>query len=136
MNSLLPQHSGGLPYWLLLTSAASLFNTIVCFTSNELGRRLYQGPTATDQSTPLSARLFGTWTFLACVIRTYAAYQIESKDIFVIALWTYAIALTHFCTECWVYRTMKMGKELLPSFAIALGTMLWMLVQWEYYVAK
>ncbi|KAH6663077.1 Erg28-like protein, partial [Halenospora varia] len=132
---LLPQHHGVLPYWLLLTSAASLFHTVACFTSNDLGRHLYQGPAAASQTTPLSTRLFGTWTFLAFVIRTCAAYQIGSKDVYALALSTYAIVLAHFCTECWVYRTMVMGRELVPSFAIASMTTLWMLVQWEYYTA-
>ena len=34
---------------------------------------------AKDQVTPLAARLFGTYTFMAGIVRLIACYQIENK---------------------------------------------------------
>lgn len=85
--------------------------------------------------TALSSRLFGTWTLLSAVARGYAAYNIGSKEIYAIAFSTYAIALVHFGSEWLVYKTMTMRKGLLPSFAVASITTIWMAVQRGYYAA-
>ncbi|CAG8956437.1 hypothetical protein HYFRA_00003821 [Hymenoscyphus fraxineus] len=130
MSSLLPAHSGLLPYWLLFTSAAGIFNTIACYTSPELGRRLYQGSAARKQVTDLSTRLFGTWTVLSVVVRTYAAYNLDNKEVYAITLFTYAIVSGFFASEWLVYKTVKPGKEIAPTFAVATISLTWMLVQW------
>lgn len=122
MAALLPSHDGFLPYWLLLvssssgmvknielnihslqTSAASPFNIIACYASPETGRQIYQGPASAVEGTPLSARLFWAWKFLAAVVRTYAAYSIGDRGIYVVALSTYMLALGHFTSEWLVY---------------------------------
>jgi Erg28 like protein len=68
-------------------------------------------------------------------VRAYAAYNIGSKEVYVIAFSTYAIALAHFGSECLVYKTMTMRSGLLPSFAVASVTTIWMAVQRGYYIA-
>ena len=77
--------------------------------------------------------MFGTWIFLSCVVRLYAAYRIDVKEIYVLALWTFVIALAHFGSEWLIYRTMTKGK-LVPMLAVAGGSIFWMLMQWEFYV--
>lgn len=117
------------------TSAASIFNTVTCYTSTNTARRTYHGPASAAQLTDLSARLFGTWTLLATVVRTYAAYGISNPDLYTIAFWTYVIALAHYSSEWLVYRTVSMRKGLAVPFAVASTSTFWMWAQWSYYAA-
>lgn len=156
MTSLLPAQEGLLPYWLLLvssfqnaipsrklpsinrnisqTSATSILNTITCYTSKDFIHLTYQGPAASTEVTSLSTPLFGTWMLLSSVIHTYAAYNLDDKGIYAIALSTYAIALAHFSSEWLGYKTMSMGKGLATPFAVASLTTFWMLSQSGYYI--
>src|SRR5689334_377421 len=54
---------------------------------------------ARDQVSPLAARLFGTYTFMAGIIRFYACYQLENPAMYQLAMWTHVIAAIHFTTE-------------------------------------
>ena len=153
MASLLPSHDGLLPYWLLFVSSNSynqatsmkllihrqisslaLFNTVQNYRDKSHTLRTYEGAVAASQVTDFSARMFGTWTFLSCVVRLYAAYRIDVKEVYMLALWTFVIALGQFGSEWLIYGTMKMGKGLVPVLVVAGGSIIWMLVQWNYYV--
>lgn len=115
------------------TSGASIFATATCYTSEDVGQRTYQGPTAARQVTALSTRTFGTWTLLSSAIRAYAAYDISNKGVYAVAFTTFAIALAHFSSEWLVYRTMTMRKGLLPPLTVASITTIWMIAQRGYY---
>lgn len=78
--------------------------------------------------------MFGTWTFLSCVVRLYAAYRIDVKEVYVLALWSFVIALVHFGSEFLFYGTMKAGKGLVPVLVVAGVSVSWMLMQWDFYV--
>lgn len=121
---------------LFKTAGISAFKTASSFSSEDLGRRSYRGPASGRQVTALSSRLFGTWTLLTAVVRTYAAYNVGNKEVYAIAFSTYAIALMHFSSEWLVYKTMTMGRGLLPAFTVALITPIWMAGQWGYYTAS
>ena len=87
-----------------------------------------------DAVNHLSSRTFGTWTFLASIIRLYAAYNISNPLMYQLALWTYVIALAHFASEWLVFGTAKMGKGLIGPLCVSSGTLVWMLLQWEVYL--
>ncbi|KAG7119667.1 Ergosterol biosynthetic protein 28 like [Verticillium longisporum] len=78
---------------------------------------------ATDQVTPLAARLFATWTLLAAVVRMYAAYHLEHAHMYDLVLWTYVVALGHFLSEMLVFKTVKFGAPdlVLWTYVVALG---------------
>ncbi|TVY25695.1 Ergosterol biosynthetic protein [Lachnellula hyalina] len=118
-----------------MTSAASVFNTVACYTSPAIARRTYQGPAARAEATPLSARLFGTWTLLASIVRAYAAYNIDDKGIYAVALSTYALALAHFTSESLLYKTMSFANGLAVPFSVASLTLVWMVTQSSHYTA-
>lgn len=84
--------------------------------------------------TPLSARTFGTWTAITAVVRLYAAYHIQIPVMYELALWTFGVAWAHFMSEWLVFKTTKMGSGLLGPFAVSTGTLIWMWLQWDYYV--
>ncbi|KAI0975038.1 hypothetical protein F4678DRAFT_360049 [Xylaria arbuscula] len=88
----------------------------------------------TDQVTPLAARLFGTYTFLAAIVRIYASYNLHIAPIYNIAVWTYVVALFHFGSEWAVYRTAYLGPPILFPFFFATVGITWMLSQYNFYV--
>ncbi|EAT79072.1 hypothetical protein SNOG_13625 [Parastagonospora nodorum SN15] len=84
MSFLLPSTPGLLPKWLLFTAIVSVGNSIQAYSTLAFTSRVYNPtsidppPTTPKHVTALSSRTFGTWTFLAAVIRMYAAYNIEN----------------------------------------------------------
>lgn len=78
--------------------------------------------------------MYGTWTFLSFIVRVYAAYHIDVQEVYVMALWTFFVALGHFSLEWLVFRTMKPGKGLWPVLITAIGTPVWMSMQYDFYV--
>ena len=88
----------------------------------------------TNPVTPLSARTFGTWTFLASIIRLYAAYHIHDPVIYQISLWTYIVALSHFTSEWLIFGTAKLNAGLAAPVVVASGSLAWMLTVWDAYV--
>ena len=118
-----------------------IFNSIQSYTDLNLTRRVYAGLSPDMQLqqyanpvTPLSARTFGTWTFLASIVRLYAAYHIENPAIYQMALWTFIIALTHFTSEWLIFRTAKLNAGLAAPILVASGSLCWMLTVWKGYI--
>ncbi|CAL8582396.1 ergosterol biosynthesis protein [Xanthoria parietina] len=132
--SMLPESSGLLPYWLLVVVAFSVLNTVQCYNSVHFARRTFNGPTAAAEVTPFAGRLFGSWSFLSGLVRLYAAYHINDKHLYFLALSTYCIVLTHFAGELLVYGTLKLGKGLAPPLFVATTSVVWMITQWSFYV--
>jgi hypothetical protein len=66
----------------LQTAVISVFNSVQAYSTLALTSRVYNPssidppPKVPKHVTGLSSRTFGTWTFLAAVIRLYAAYNI------------------------------------------------------------
>ncbi|KAL2258409.1 hypothetical protein VTK26DRAFT_8289 [Humicola hyalothermophila] len=89
---------------------------------------------AKDQVSPLAARLFGTYTFMAGIIRFYASYQLENPGMYQLALWTHIIAAVHFTTEMAVFKTIRFSGPQAFPFAAAYGGIAWMLLQYSHYV--
>lgn len=149
--TILPEHSGFLPYWLLVVRsiplpssvntehgtqvfAFSVLNTTQCYSSSSFARRTFDGPASAAEVTPLASRLFGSWSLLSGLVRLYAAYNIHDKNLYFLALCTYVIVLSHFAGELLVYGTMKIGKGLAAPLFVATTSVVWMLTQWSFYV--
>jgi len=126
----------------------SVANSIQAYTTLKFTRRVYSGTASSSPSsqahaypdnspvTPLSARTFGTWTFLSSIIRLYAAYHINDPVVYQLALWTYAVAGWHFGSEWLIYGTAGWGAGLAGPVFVSSGSMAWMLWCWEEYVGK
>ncbi len=149
--AILPEHSGLLPYWLLVVWSIisssgveaelfmqvvgfSVLNTVQCYRSSGFARRTFDGPASATEVTPFAGRLFGSWSFLSGLVRFYAAYNIHSEHLYRLTLCTYLIVLSHFAGELLIYGTMKVGKGLTPSLFVATTSVFWMLTQWSFYV--
>ncbi|KAH8597350.1 ergosterol 28 [Bisporella sp. PMI_857] len=146
----LPQHEGILPKWLLFVSIISIANSIQAYTTLTYTARVYSenpSPSSTPSKakpvtplapnstvTPLQARTFGTWTVIQSLVRLSAAYNISNGEIYKLAYGTYLVALLHFGAEWKVFGTAKWGAPLAGPVIIASGTLVWMAMQWNFYV--
>lgn len=145
-------------------SAISIGNCVQAYTTLHFSRRVYNGrfvrnsklppaspsfnpddsinklvpdqanPNATDQLTPLAGRLFGTWTLITCIVRCYAAYNLHLGPVYDIAIWTYVIALGHFGSELFIFKSMTFGVPQLFPFCMASCALIWMPMVKDYYV--
>jgi hypothetical protein len=89
---------------------------------------------AKDQVTPLAARLFGVYTFMAGLIRFYASYELENKLLYQLAIWTHVVAAIHFTSETLAYKTIRFSGPQIFPFMAAYGGLLWMTLQYNHYV--
>lgn len=146
----LPPFEGLLPKWLVFVSSPVLFplllllltliqvsavsalNSLQAYSSADYTSKLYTNGSVACE--PLSGRLFGTWTFLSAVIRMTAAYNITNPVAYDLAIWTYAIALTHFVGELVLGNASLKGRFLSPLI-VASSSVAWMLTQREAYLA-
>lgn len=69
--------------------------------------------------TPLSGRLFGVWNFASAVIRLYGAYNIHDKVAYELCMWSFVIALGHFISETFVYKTARLGPGMISPLIVA-----------------
>ncbi|TVY54044.1 Ergosterol biosynthetic protein 28 [Lachnellula cervina] len=146
LTSYLPQHEGLLPKWLLFVSVISVGNSIQAYLTTAYSAQVYLGPvnsskpaTAYDPApnspvTPLSSRTFGTWTLIQSLVRLYAAYYIDIAPIYQMAFLTYLVAWGHFVSEWQVFGTARLGKGLLGPLVVSTASLVWMFVQWGFYV--
>ncbi|KAF8415016.1 Erg28-like protein [Boletus edulis BED1] len=129
----LPQTEGLLPKWQLIVATMAIFNTVQNFATLTLTRRLYTGVAPTS-ITELHARTFAAWTLTSAVVRGYAAYNIHTKVIYDMALFTYLIAFAHFTSELFIFRTAKFNLPVLGPVIVSTASLVWMLQQYDFYV--
>lgn len=132
-------YGGYLPHWLLFISVVLLFNSVQTYSKDlTLTRRVYETQASSvdagPQVTHLSARTFGTWTFVASIVRLYAAYNIGNRAVYELAQVTFFIAGLHFGSEWLVFRTCKFGKGLLGPLVVSTTSLIWMYRFKLYYL--
>ncbi|KAI9888067.1 MAG: ergosterol biosynthesis protein [Watsoniomyces obsoletus] len=132
MNAYLPQHEGLLPGWILFLSAISLFNSIQAYSTMKPTKRVYSA--RPDLVTPLSTRTFGTWTLASAIVRIYAAYNFSDPHMYHLAFAMVAIAFGHFMSEWLFFRTTNWGAGLAGPILMSSGTLVWMILKWDFYV--
>jgi Erg28 like protein len=117
-------------------SAVSVANSIQSYSTLVYTQRVYTGAKGAKTSpvNELSARTFGTWTFLASVVRLFAAYYISDPQIYQIAFCSYAVAFAHFLSEWLIFKTTTWGAGLVGPIFVSSGTLVWMYMQWDFYV--
>lgn len=122
---------GFLPGWLFFISSVSLFNSVQCYFSTDLTKKVYSQ--ATD-ITPISVRTFGTWTLITSVVRLYGAWYPNIEPIYQLTLASFIVANLHFNIEWLVYKNCKFDKGLLGPFLVSTVSIIWMVYQYDHYV--
>ncbi|KAJ3515485.1 hypothetical protein NLJ89_g1722 [Agrocybe chaxingu] len=145
----LPKTAGWLAYWQLLVATTAVFNTVQNFVTLKFTRRVYNNvPSATGTRlsphtplltqeipvTALQARTFAVWTLTSAIIRAYAAYNINNKNIYDMAFFTYLIAFGHFSSELFIFRTCKLGPGVISPVIVSTTSLIWMFTQYDFYV--
>lgn len=129
-----------MPKWLLFVALISTANSLQAYTTLTFTSRVYNPtpidppPTTPKHVTALSSRTFGTWTLLTSLVRLYAAYHINEPAMYQLAMWTYGVAWLHFMSEWLVFGTTRWGRPLAGPVLVANGSLIWMLLQWGWYV--
>ncbi|SNX83079.1 related to ERG28 - involved in synthesis of ergosterol [Melanopsichium pennsylvanicum] len=123
---------GLLPRWLLVVATMAALNGASNILNPDASVKVYSS--AGGQITPLSARLFGVWNFASAVIRYYAAYNIHDKVAYELCMWSFVIALAHFISETFVFKTAKMGPGIISPLIVASSSLAAMYAHYRSYV--
>ncbi|KAF4552946.1 Erg28-like protein [Elsinoe fawcettii] len=146
INLYIPEPEGLLPKWIMLVGTISIVNSLQAYQSLAPTQKVYAGPQpstsgvpantlkSTSPVTPLSARTFGTWTFITGIVRIYAAHLINQKAWYEIAMYTFAVAWGHFVSEWLVFKTVRLNAGSAGPLCVATGSLVWMWAQKDFYV--
>jgi hypothetical protein len=78
-------------------------------------------------------RNFGSWTLLGCILRLYAAYNIQNRQLYDVTLWSVVIGFLYFFLEWVVFGISVPGRR--RGLIITMGTCIWMLLQRKHYTS-
>ncbi|KPP56730.1 hypothetical protein Z043_125622, partial [Scleropages formosus] len=76
----------------------------------------------------LQARTFGIWTFLSSIIRCACAVDIQNRTLYHITLWTFVMALGHFLSEAFIYKTAPLTIGVMAPLIVASFSIVGMLI--------
>lgn len=157
MASLLPQHDGLLPYYLLWVSihttspivsrktlhlsthkihhltlqasVSALIHSTACYLApTTTSMRLFSGPSAPPSKPHLLARTYGMKNIYTGLIRGYAAYHISNPQVYELAALTFVGVLVFNSLEVLVFRTERPREFAWPLVMAGVGVG-WMWVQ-------
>uniref|UniRef100_A0A8C2ZVX1 Ergosterol biosynthesis 28 homolog n=1 Tax=Cyclopterus lumpus TaxID=8103 RepID=A0A8C2ZVX1_CYCLU len=104
--------------WLLMVSLIAMGNTVQSFRDHSfLSEKLYTG--TPEFVNGLQARTFGIWTLLSSIIRCSCAIDIQNKTLYHITLWTFVLALGHFLSEAFIYKTAPLTIGVMAPLIVA-----------------
>ena len=67
-------------------------------------------------------------------MRCYASYNLHLAPVYNIAIWTYVVALGHFTSEIFIFKTMGLGFPQLLPLTLATTALIWMPLVKDFYV--
>ncbi|KAG8514266.1 putative ergosterol biosynthetic protein 28, partial [Galemys pyrenaicus] len=117
--------------WLFMVSIITMGSSLQCFQDHTfLYEKLYT--VRPDLVNGLYARIFGVWTLLSSVVRCLCAINIHNKPLYYITIWTFVIALGHFLSELFIYKTVTLTNGILALLFVASFSTLGMLAGLRY----
>ncbi|RXN26171.1 putative ergosterol biosynthetic 28 [Labeo rohita] len=131
--------------WLLMVSVIAVGNTMQSFRDHSfLSEKLYTGTpdygqdphviTITFILNGLQARTFGIWTLLSSIIRCACAIDIQNRTLYHITLWTFVLALGHFLSEAFIYKTAPLTIGVMAPLIVASFSIVGMLIGFQCIV--
>ncbi|XP_006632265.1 ergosterol biosynthetic protein 28 homolog [Lepisosteus oculatus] len=116
--------------WLVMVSVIAVGNTVQSFRDHSfLSEKLYTG--SPEFVNGLQARTFGIWTLLSSIIRCACAVDIQNKTLYHITLWTFVVALGHFLSEVFVYKTALLTIGIMAPLIVASFSIVGMLIGFQ-----
>jgi hypothetical protein len=89
-----------------------------------------------DKIAALAGRLFGTYTFIAGLLRGYGAYCIEDRVAYQLALWGYIVAAVHFTSETIIFKAIRSTTPPVSPLIVSYSGVLWMVLQYRHYTSS
>ncbi|XP_034051037.1 probable ergosterol biosynthetic protein 28 [Thalassophryne amazonica] len=118
--------------WLVMVSVIAMGNTVQSFRDHSfLSEKLYTG--MPEFVNGLQARTFGIWTLLSSIIRCACAIDIQNRMLYHITLWTFVLALGHFLSEAFVYKTAPLTIGVMAPLIVAGFSVFGMLIGFQYF---
>ncbi|XP_069574678.1 ergosterol biosynthetic protein 28 homolog isoform X1 [Brachyistius frenatus] len=116
--------------WLLMVSVIAMGNTVQSFRDHSfLSEKLYTGTPGFVNG--LQARTFGIWTLLSSIIRCACAIDIQNRTLYHITLWTFVLALGHFLSEAFIYKTAPLTIGVMAPLIVASFSIVAMLIGFQ-----
>ncbi|KAK6481400.1 putative ergosterol biosynthetic protein 28 isoform X1 [Huso huso] len=116
--------------WLVIVSVIALGNSVQSFRDHSfLSEKLYTG--MPEFVNGLQARTFGIWTLLSSVIRCACAADIQNKTLYHITLGTFVLALGHFLSEAFIYKTAPLTIGVMAPLIVASVSIVGMLIGFQ-----
>jgi len=123
-----------LKIWLIFIAFLSIIGTIVgSIDPNQI--KFYQFPGNPAEVTAFAGRLFGAWTFLACIVRLICAFHLNEKGIYLATQCTFIIALIFYGFEILFSGNTTIDRAITPLIIASTST-IWMFVSKSHYVGK
>uniref|UniRef100_A0AAV2JCM6 Ergosterol biosynthetic protein 28 n=1 Tax=Knipowitschia caucasica TaxID=637954 RepID=A0AAV2JCM6_KNICA len=122
--------------WLVMVSVIAMGNTVQSFRDHSfLSEKLYTGAPEYDDIfltvNGLQARTFGIWTLLSSIIRCTCAIDIQNRTLYHITLWTFVLALGHFVSEAFIYKTAPLTIGVMAPLIVASFSIIGMLIGYQ-----
>ncbi|XP_060789141.1 ergosterol biosynthetic protein 28 homolog isoform X2 [Neoarius graeffei] len=116
--------------WLVMVSVIALGNTIHSFHDHSfLSEKLYTGKP--ELVNGLQARTFGIWTLLSSVVRCACVLDIQNRTLYHVTLWTFVLALGHFLSEAFIYKTAELTIGVIAPLFVAGFSIVGMLIGFQ-----
>ncbi|XP_077476845.1 ergosterol biosynthetic protein 28 homolog isoform X1 [Stigmatopora argus] len=118
--------------WLVMVSVIAMGNTVQSFRDHSfLSEKLYTG--TPEFVNGLQARTFGIWTLLSSIIRCACAIDIHNRTLYHITLWTFVLALGHFLSEAFIYKTAPLTIGVMAPLIVASFSIIGMLIGFQCF---
>lgn len=118
--------------WLVMVSVIAMGNTVQSFRDHSfLSEKLYTGTPQFVNG--LQARTFGIWTLLSSIIRCACAIDIQNRTLYHITLWTFVLALGHFLSEAFIYKTAPLTIGVMAPLIVASFSVIGMLIGFQCF---
>ncbi|EED24612.1 conserved hypothetical protein [Talaromyces stipitatus ATCC 10500] len=123
---------GFLPYALFVTSTMALVHSVVTYIRPIPALTAFSGPSAPPPNA-LTAHIYGVKNIYTGLIRLYAAYNIHNRELYTLAILTYAGVLFLYGGELFIWQTTRM-REAFSALFIPTTMLYWMLIQKGWYL--
>ncbi|KNE66123.1 hypothetical protein AMAG_10375 [Allomyces macrogynus ATCC 38327] len=129
--AILPQQNLG--RWLAVVGGISIASGLnAIFNPVQYASRLYKPANVNE----LTGRLFGIWNITSSLVRVYAAYNLTNPTAYRLAMGTFMIALSHFTSEVFFFKSAKLSGALVSALCVASISTAWMWSLFDQFVPK
>lgn len=114
------------------TVVAGGLHTVATYTRPIQSMVPFQGAKA-PQPTALQAHIYGIKNIYTVLIRFYAAYNLQNRELYILAMCSFAGVLFLYSTELLIWQTVRPREAIIPLLTSSVA-LTWMWTQMDFYV--